>query len=185
MRLNILAFAAGILAAVTISLPAFGQAYPSRPLRMVVPFPPGGTPDMLSRLLAQRATQILGQQVIVDNMDICVAGGVESISCVQQEVNQHMAVDPELKAMKPEIYWNMLQTAETVAKRYGISRLAQDEYGARSQQRAFAAQEAGKFNDEIVPITVGDTVVDRDEHLKGVFRSISCWSTRSRLKSAR
>ncbi|MBU6195537.1 MAG: acetyl-CoA C-acyltransferase, partial [Burkholderiales bacterium] len=91
---------------------------------------------------------------------VYVAGGVESISCVQQEMNQHMLRDPELFAQKPEIYWNMLQTAEQVAKRYGISRAAMDEYGAGSQQKACAAQAAGKFDDEIAPITVTAGVAD-------------------------
>jgi acetyl-CoA C-acetyltransferase len=89
-----------------------------------------------------------------------VAGGVESISCVQQEMNKHMLTDPALVEKKPEIYWSMLQTAEQVAKRYNISKDAQDEYGAASQQKACAAQEAGKFKDEIAPITVLAGVAD-------------------------
>ncbi|HUR88202.1 MAG TPA: acetyl-CoA C-acyltransferase [Ramlibacter sp.] len=100
------------------------------------------------------------QRVIAGEGDVFVAGGVESISCVQQEMNHHMLQDPELTAKKPEIYWSMLQTAEQVAKRYNISRDAQDEYGAASQQKACAAQEAGKFNDEIAPITVKAGVAD-------------------------
>jgi acetyl-CoA C-acetyltransferase len=91
---------------------------------------------------------------------VYVAGGVESISCVQQEMNQHMLQDPALVAKKPEIYWSMLQTAEQVAKRYNISRDAMDEYGAASQQKACAAQEAGKFKDEIAPIEVMAGVAD-------------------------
>ncbi|HQX46373.1 MAG TPA: acetyl-CoA C-acyltransferase, partial [Steroidobacteraceae bacterium] len=83
-----------------------------------------------------------------------VAGGVESISCVQNELNRHMLHEPWLMAHKPDIYLPMLQTAENVAKRYGISRERQDEYGARSQQRAAAAQAAGRFDAEIAPITV-------------------------------
>jgi acetyl-CoA C-acetyltransferase len=90
-----------------------------------------------------------------------VAGGVESISCVQNEANRHMIMEAWLKQNKPEVYWPMLQTAETVAKRYNIPRDKQDEYGARSQQRAAAAQAAGKFNDEIVPITVTMGVADK------------------------
>ncbi|KJK25385.1 acetyl-CoA C-acyltransferase [Cupriavidus sp. 2MCAB6] len=101
------------------------------------------------------------QRVIADEGDIFVAGGVESISCVQQEMNRHMIQESWLTKNKPEIYWNMLQTAENVAKRYNISRERQDEYGVRSQQRAFAALEAGKFNDEIVPITVLAGVADK------------------------
>ena len=103
---------------------------------------------------------LAAQRIIAGESDVLVAGGVESISCVQQEVNQHMAVDPELKAMKPEIYWNMLQTAEQVAKRYHIGRDAMDEYGAASQQKATAALEAGRFKDEIAPITVLAGVAD-------------------------
>ena len=83
-----------------------------------------------------------------------MAGGVESISCVQNEANRHMITDPWLVKHKPEIYWNMLQTAEQVAKRYNIGRDAMDEYGASSQQKATAALEAGRFKDEIAPITV-------------------------------
>ena len=104
---------------------------------------------------------LAAQRIIAGENDVLVAGGVESISCVQQEVNQHMAVDPELKAMKPEIYWNMLQTAEQVAKRYHIGRDAMDEYGAASQQKASAALEAGLFKQEIAPITVTMGVADK------------------------
>jgi acetyl-CoA C-acetyltransferase len=100
------------------------------------------------------------QRVIAGEGDVYVAGGVESISCVQQEMNMHMLIDPELKAMKPEIYWNMLQTAEQVAKRYGIPKERMDHYGAGSQQKACAAQEAGLFKDEIVPVTVTAGVAD-------------------------
>ncbi|MFA7503421.1 MAG: acetyl-CoA C-acyltransferase [Burkholderiaceae bacterium] len=100
------------------------------------------------------------QRVIAGEGDVFVAGGVESISCVQNEANRHMAQDPELERIKPEIYWSMLQTAEQVASRYGIGREQMDEYGARSQQRACAAAEAGRFADEIVPITVRTAVAD-------------------------
>ncbi len=90
-----------------------------------------------------------------------VAGGVESISCVQQEMNKHMLADPWLVKNKPEIYWNMLQTAENVAKRYGIERDVMDEYGAASQQKATAARAAGLFDAEIAPITVTAGVADK------------------------
>lgn len=100
------------------------------------------------------------QRIIAGEGEVYVAGGVESISCVQNEANRHMAADPWLVKHKPEIYWNMLQTAENVAKRYNIGRDAMDEYGARSQQRATAALEAGKFKDEIAPITVLAGVAD-------------------------
>ncbi|NCT95908.1 MAG: acetyl-CoA C-acyltransferase [Comamonadaceae bacterium] len=101
------------------------------------------------------------QRVIAGEGDVYVAGGVESISCVQQEMNLHMLRDLDLDRKKPEIYWSMLQTAEQVAKRYNISRDAMDEYGAASQQKACAAQAAGKFNDEIAPITVTAGVADK------------------------
>ena len=101
------------------------------------------------------------QRVIVDKVPVMVAGGVESISCVQNEINRHMILETWLMQHKPEVYWPMLQTAETVAKRYNIPRDKQDEYGARSQQRAAAAQAAGKFNDEIVPITVTAGIADK------------------------
>jgi acetyl-CoA C-acetyltransferase len=104
---------------------------------------------------------LAAQRVIAGEGDIYVAGGVESISCVQQEMNQHMLADMNLMKKKPEIYWNMLQTAEQVAKRYNISRERMDAYGAESQQKACAAQAAGKFNDEIAAITVQAGVIDK------------------------
>ena len=101
------------------------------------------------------------QRIIAGEGDVYVAGGVESISCVQNEANRHMITDPALLKAKPEIYWNMLQTAEQVAKRYNIGREAMDEYGAMSQQKACAAQAAGLFNAEIAPITVTAGVADK------------------------
>ncbi|RQR84501.1 acetyl-CoA C-acyltransferase [Burkholderia sp. Bp9012] len=104
---------------------------------------------------------LAAQRIIAGEGDVYVAGGVESISCVQNEMNRHMIQDGWLVEHKPEIYWNMLQTAENVAKRYGIAKERQDEYGVRSQLRAAAAQEAGRFNDEIVPITVRAGIADK------------------------
>ncbi|MFX1672394.1 acetyl-CoA C-acyltransferase [Paraburkholderia sp. A2WS-5] len=104
---------------------------------------------------------LAAQRVIAGEGDVFVAGGVESISCVQNEMNRHMVVEGWLGQHKPEIYWSMLQTAENVAKRYEISRARQDEYGVQSQLRAAAAQAAGLFNDEIVPMTVLAGVVDK------------------------
>jgi acetyl-CoA C-acetyltransferase len=101
------------------------------------------------------------QRIIAGEGDVYVAGGVESISCVQQEMNLHMIRDLALEKQKPEIYWNMLQTAEQVAKRYGIGREAMDEYGAASQQKACAAQAAGLFDAEIAPITVTSGIADK------------------------
>jgi acetyl-CoA C-acetyltransferase len=100
------------------------------------------------------------QRIIAGEGDVYVAGGVESISCVQNEANKHMITEGWLMEHKPEIYWPMLQTAEQVAKRYQIPRERMDQYGAASQQKACAAQEAGRFKDEIVPITVTAGVAD-------------------------
>ena len=101
------------------------------------------------------------KQVLVDGMDIVVGGGGESISLVQT-AEMRVAPDPELVAMHKDIYMPMLGTAETVAARYGISREAQDEYALQSQQRTAAAQAAGKFDDEIVPVTATMTVVNKE-----------------------
>ncbi|MEJ7930031.1 acetyl-CoA C-acyltransferase [Ramlibacter sp. AN1015] len=100
------------------------------------------------------------QRIIAGEGDVYVAGGVESISCVQQEMNTHMLRDLDLEKKQPAIYWSMLQTAEQVAKRYEISRERMDEYGAASQQKACAANAAGRFQDEIAPITVMAGVAD-------------------------
>ena len=115
---------------------------------------------------------LASQRVIAGEADVFVAGGVESISCVQQEMNLHMAHDPALQAKKPEIYWSMLQTAEQVAKRYGIGRDAMDEYGAASQQKACAAQAAGLFDAEIAPITVTMGVADKQLGL--ITKQVTC-----------
>jgi acetyl-CoA C-acetyltransferase len=104
---------------------------------------------------------LASQRIAAGEGSVYIAGGVESISCVQQEMNQHMLKDPALDKQKPEIYWNMLQTAEQVAKRYNIGRAAMDEYGAASQQKAAAALQAGLFKDEIAPITVTAGVADK------------------------
>ena len=101
------------------------------------------------------------KQVSIDMMDVVVAGGQESISLVQTP-EMRMAFDQSLIAMHPHIYMPMLQTAEVVAKRYDISREAQDEYALQSQQRTAAAQEAGKFDDEIVPVTTTMKVKDKE-----------------------
>jgi len=100
------------------------------------------------------------QRIIAGEGDVFVAGGVESISCVQQEMNQHMFQDAWLAEHKPAIYWPMLQTAETVAKRYQVEKERMDRYGAASQQKACAAQEKGLFNDEIVAVTVTAGLAD-------------------------
>lgn len=107
-----------------------------------------------------QAIALASQRIIAGEADIYVAGGVESISCVQQEMNTHMLREDWLAKNKPEIYWNMLQTAEQVAKRYGIGRERMDEYGAASQQKATAALAAGLFEAEIAPMTVTMGVAD-------------------------
>ena len=118
------------------------------------------------------------KQVIVDGMPIVIGGGLESISLVQNEHrNAYRAIDPNVVARSQHAYMPMLQTAEVVASRYNISRDAQDEYSLRSQQRTAAAQAAGKFDDEIVPMaskmlfmdketkqqSVHDVMLDKDE----------------------
>lgn len=102
-------------------------------------------------------------RIMLGESEILVAGGAESISCVQNKINMHMSQEAWLKQNKPEIYWNMLQTAETVAQRYAISKDAQDAYGTLSQQRAEQAQLAGLFDDEIAEIEVEQLQFDRQQ----------------------
>ena len=149
-------------------------------------FPEGATGNNIARQIALRAglpvsvagmtvnrfcssglqtIAMAAQRIMAGEGDAYVAGGVESISCVQQEMNKHMITESWLSKHKPEIYWTMLQTAENVAKRYGISRERQDHYGAASQQKACAAQAAGLFAEEIAPITVTAGVVDKVQGL--------------------
>ena len=105
---------------------------------------------------------LASQRILTGEAEIFVAGGVESISCVQNEMNKHMLAEPWLTQHKPAIYWPMLATAETVAKRYKISREAQDRYGVDSQLKAARARAEGKFKDEIVPIATRMKVVDKN-----------------------
>jgi len=105
---------------------------------------------------------LAAQRVMAGEGEIFVAGGVESISLVQNEMNKHHFQDEWLHRHHPETYWPMLQTAEYVARRYGISREKQDEFGVQSQNRAAAARAEGKFKDEIVPITTKMKVVDKN-----------------------
>ena len=116
---------------------------------------------------------LAAQRIIAGEGQVYVAGGVESISCVQQEMNMHMLKDPSLDQSKPEIYWSMLQTAEQVAKRYKIGRDRMDEYGAASQQKACAAAAAGKFDEEIAAITVTAGVYDKTRGLISKQLSVS------------
>jgi acetyl-CoA acetyltransferase family protein len=101
------------------------------------------------------------KQIVIDRMDVVAAGGQDSISLVQTP-EMRIAPDPSLIAMHQHVYMPMLQTAETVARRYGISRERQDEYALKSQQRTAAAQAAGRFDDEIVPVTTTMTVTDKE-----------------------
>ena len=109
-----------------------------------------------------QAIAMAAHAVIVDGSPIMVAGGVESISCVQQHSNQHMRREGWLIENKPSLYMTMLETAENVAKRYKIPRDVQDEYGVRSQLRAAAAAAAGKTRDEIVAFPTVMGVGDKD-----------------------
>ena len=117
-----------------------------------------GLPDSVSAMTIDRqcssgmmAIGMAAKQILVDGMDIAVGGGLDSISKVQTS-EMRVEADPELYAMKPTAYMQMIDTAETVAKRYGVSREAMDEYALQSQQRTHAAQQSGKFDDEIVPM---------------------------------
>ncbi|HEV8444992.1 MAG TPA: beta-ketoacyl synthase N-terminal-like domain-containing protein, partial [Steroidobacteraceae bacterium] len=126
---------------------------------------PVTTPGMTVNRYCSSGLQTIAlaaQRIATGEGEIFVAGGVESISCVQNDrMNLFMAKEAWLEEHKPAIYWNMLQTAENVAKRYNIPREKQDEYGVQSQQRAAAALSAGKFNDEIAPMTVTMGVADK------------------------
>jgi len=112
------------------------------------------------------------QRIIAGEGDIYAAGGVESISCVQNEMNKHMFTEDWLMQHKPQIYWPMLQTAETVAKRYKIGREAQDRYGVQSQIRAAAAAAADKTKDEIVPLAVRMKVIDKNTNVES-FKEVT------------
>ena len=120
---------------------------------------PGATVNRFCASGLQAIAQT-AQRIIAGEGEVFVAGGVECISTVQATINQHMLEDTWLKRRYPAIYLPMLQTAEIVAKRYGIDRERQDRYGTESQVRAAAAQAAGRFDDEIVPITVRMAVAD-------------------------
>ena len=103
------------------------------------------------------------KHIMTDSVPVMVAGGLDSISLIQNNnMNSYRLVDPALVKKHQDIYMPMLQTAEVVAKRYGISRDKQDEYSLQSQMRTAAAQAAGKFDDEIVPITATQVVINKD-----------------------
>lgn len=130
----------------------------------------GGLPVSVSGMTVDRqcssgmmAIATAAKQVMYDGMDVVVAGGLESISLAQTEhMNTFRMVDPALVEQHPAAYMPMLQTAEVVAERFGISRQAQDEYGYQSQMRTAAAQQAGAFDDEIIPVTATKAVVNRE-----------------------
>jgi acetyl-CoA C-acetyltransferase len=107
-----------------------------------------------------QAIAFAAQRIQTGECETLVAGGAESISCVQRELNMHMFEEAWIAKSKPELYWPMLRTAEHLATVYGVSREQQDAYGAQSQQRACAAREAGKFADEIVPISTLAAIAD-------------------------
>lgn len=109
-----------------------------------------------------QAIALAARSVIFDGVEVAVGGGGESISLVQNDkMNTFHAVDPELLAMKGDIYMSMLDTAEVVARRYNIFREKQDEYSLESQRRTASAQQAGRFNDELAPITTTMAVMDK------------------------
>jgi acetyl-CoA C-acetyltransferase len=109
------------------------------------------------------AISIAAQRVIVDRVPIAVAGGVESISLVQNNLNKHHTYDENwIKEHKPEVWMSMLETAEIVARRYQVTRETQDEYALASQQRTAAAQKAGRFDAEIVPLKTTKMMTDKD-----------------------
>ncbi len=128
-----------------------------------------GLPDTVAGMSVDRqcasglmAIATAAKQIIHDDMQITVGGGLESISLVQTNAaNRSRAQDPELVATVPGLYMMMIETAELVADRYKISREAQDEYALRSQQRTAAAQQAGRFDDEIVALTTDMLVTDK------------------------
>ena len=123
-------------------------------LRAGLPVTAGGTTIDRQCASGLQAIAVASQRVIVDHVPVMVAGGVESISCVQGTVNTQYLVDEWVREHRPSYFLSMLETAEIVAKRYGIAKDVQDEYGVRSQQRAASAKAAGLFNQEITPITV-------------------------------
>jgi acetyl-CoA C-acetyltransferase len=125
----------------------------------------GSTGSVISRACGSGLNAIAhaAHRVIVDRVPVVVAGGMESISLtVNDKSNTYMARDPWVLEHKPSLYDTMIQTAETVAKRYGISREIQDFYGARSQQRVAAALAAGRFDAEVVPLASRKAITNKD-----------------------
>lgn len=123
-------------------------------LRAGLPVTSGGTTIDRQCASGLQAIAVAAQRVIIDKVPVMVAGGVESISCVQANVNMTYIQDEWVAEHRPSFFMSMLDTAEVVAQRYGVAKEAQDAYGVRSQQRAAASRAAGLFKDEIAPITV-------------------------------
>ena len=109
-----------------------------------------------------QAISVAAQRVLTDHVPIMVAGGVESISLVQNALNQNHLTEASLLEHKPELWMSMIDTAEVVAKRYGVSREAQDTYARISQQRTAEAQRAGRLDDEIVPLSTTKLTTDKN-----------------------
>ena len=109
-----------------------------------------------------QAIAVAAQRVMIDKVPVMVAGGLETISLVQKTLNQHGFTEESLMQSKPELWMPMIETADIVAERYAISREAQDEYALISEQRTAAAQDAGRFDDEIVPLPTVKQVVDKE-----------------------
>jgi len=131
-------------------------------LRAGVPVTAGGTTIDRQCASGLQAIALAARSVLFDGVEIRVGGGGESISLVQNDhANKFHIIDPELVAIKKDVYMPMLDTAEVVAKRYNISREAQDEYSLESQRRTAAAQQGGKFNDELAPISTKMAVADK------------------------
>ena len=105
---------------------------------------------------------VAAQRIIVDGIKVAIGGGVESISMTQQNMNMKHLIEPELQKICPALWMPMINTADVVADRYKVSREYQDEYSLQSQQRSAAAQTAGKFKDEIVPLTTKMDVMNKE-----------------------
>ena len=130
-------------------------------VRAGLPISVGGTTVNRRCASGLQAISIAAQRVLVDKVPILVAGGVESISLVQPTLHQPKSVDPWLLEHKPALWMPMNETGDVVAIRYGISREEQDRYALLSQQRTAAAQQAGRFDEEIVPLTTTKLVTDK------------------------
>jgi acetyl-CoA C-acetyltransferase len=132
---------------------------------------PASVPGMTVNRFCSSGLQTIAlasQRILAGEGDVFVAGGVESISLVQKELNLHHAFDPWLEEHAEGIYWPMLQTAEYVTRKYGIGCERQDEYGVQSQQRAARARREGLFADEIVPLTTTMKVVDKESGVESL-----------------